>query len=142
MKQINNYIIEKLRINKDTGKDKIQPNFVNDFGEGEYDDFNVDLLIKTPSYYKYVFSSLQRETIYNYIPEGSTVYVIKDENANHKKLKAITNRLKPEVVGGTKTQVHIFKDIPNYPNIVLLIHIFDSIALKLTDNYYIYETNK
>ena len=142
MKQINNYIIEKLHINRNTGKDKIQQNFTNDFGEGEYDNFNVDLLIKTPNYYKYVFSIPQKETIYNYIPKGSTVYVIKDENANHNKIKAITNRLKPEVVGGIKTQVHIFKNIPQYPNIVLLIHMFDSPLLKLTNNIYIYETNK
>ena len=141
MKQIYNYIQEKLRLGKDTGKDNIHINLENDFGKGEYDNFNVDLIIKTPSYYKYIFSSPQQETIYNYIPEGSTVYVIKDENANHKKITAITNRLQPEVIGGAKTQLHIFTDIPKYPNIVILIHMFDSPLLVFKNNIYIYETD-
>ena len=130
MKNLNDIIIERLHITKDT---KVNDNEFEEFGKGEWIDFYIDdILKKSNSRIKLIHG--ERHLLNIKIHPGSQVYFISDENLPRGgKLVNLLKKLPSYIIGNSFDQLQLYEQ----DNFYILAHIYFDENNKSIANTYI-----
>ena len=134
MKNIINYITEKILISKDTIVDNNANTYIESFGKGEYIQFDMyDYLYDILSFTKSDLLNIEKHFV-----RDKQVYYIKDKDLpkGGKLVNMIRKQQRYYVYGYHKNQVQIMK----FPNMKILIQIYYDKSNNLIGDVYIYKT--
>jgi len=135
MKNIINYITEKILISKDTVVDSNVNTYIESFGKGEYIQFDMyDYLYDILSFTKNELLGIEKHFV-----RDKQVYYIKDKDLprDGKLVNMIRKQQKCYVYGCHENKVKIM----DFPNIKILVQIYDDSSGNTNINdVYIYNT--